>query len=236
MTREEELATNLKDVREKIADACERAGRDPQEITLVAVTKTFPASDVRLLAGLGITEVAENRDQEAGPKAAECRDLPLNWHFVGRLQTNKVKSALKYAGVVHSVDRPKLVSALSAEAVARGGPVEPVTCLVQVSLDPPEADGRGGARPEDVPGIAAEIVEAPGLALGGIMAVAPLGEDPGPAFERLAELTKELRAAHPDATIMSAGMSGDLAEAIACGATHVRIGTALLGGRRAIVR
>ncbi|GAB3661361.1 YggS family pyridoxal phosphate-dependent enzyme [Actinocorallia lasiicapitis] len=233
MTREEELAANLQDVREKIADACAKADREVAEITLVAVTKTFPASDVRLLAGLGITEVAENRDQEAGPKAAELRDLPLNWHFVGRLQTNKVKSALKYADVVHSVDRPRLVSALSTAAEGRD---KPLTCLVQVSLDPPEADGRGGARPEDVLPLAAEIADAPGLALGGIMAVAPLGEDPGPAFERLAELTKELRAAHPDATIMSAGMSGDLVEAIACGATHVRIGTALLGGRRAIVR
>jgi pyridoxal phosphate enzyme (YggS family) len=233
VTREEELAAGLQEVREKIATACETAGRDPQEITLVAVTKTFPASDVRILSGLGITEVAENRDQEAGPKAAELKDLPLSWHFVGRLQTNKVKSALKYADYVHSVDRPRLVSALSAAAEGRE---RPVTCMVQVSLDPPEADGRGGARPEDVLPIAAEIVEAPGLVLGGIMAVAPLGEDPRPAFERLAEVTKELRAVHPDATIMSAGMSGDLVDAIACGATHVRIGTALLGGRRAIVR
>ena len=233
MTREEELAANLLEVRGRIADACERAGRDPQEITLVAVTKTFPASDVRLLAGLGVTEVAENRDQEAGPKAAECRDLPLTWHFVGRLQTNKVKSALKYADVVHSVDRPNLVTALSAAARGRE---KPLTCLVQVSLDPPEAAGRGGARPEDVLGIAAEIVEAPSLTLGGIMAVAPLGDDPRPAFERLADLAKKLRDAHSSATIISAGMSGDLAEAIACGATHVRIGTALLGGRRAIVR
>ncbi|MDX6743067.1 YggS family pyridoxal phosphate-dependent enzyme [Actinocorallia sp. A-T 12471] len=232
MTREEELADALEGVRERIALACDKAGRDPSEITLVAVTKTRPASDVRLLAGLGVTDIGENRDQEAGPKAAECRDLPLTWHFVGRLQTNKVKSVLRYASVVHSVDRPRLVSALSAEAADRA---EPVRCLVQVSLDPPDADGRGGARIEDVPALADAIAAAPGLELGGVMAVAPLGEDPAPAFARLADVAARIRTAHPSARIVSAGMSGDLDEAIACGATHVRIGTALLGGRRAIV-
>ncbi|ROO83967.1 hypothetical protein EDD29_1477 [Actinocorallia herbida] len=232
MTRADELADALEGVRARIALACDKAGRDPAEITLIAVTKTRPASDVRLLAGLGVTDVGENRDQEAGAKAAECRDLPLTWHFVGRLQTNKVKSVLRYASVVHSVDRPRLVTALSAEAVERP---EPVRCLVQVSLDPPEADGRGGARAEDVPALAEAIAQAPGLELGGVMAVAPLGEDPGPAFARLAELAAAIRADHPEARIVSAGMSGDLDEAIACGATHVRIGTALLGGRRAIV-
>lgn len=232
MTREEELAANLRDVRERIALACREAGRDPEEITLIAVTKTFPASDVRLLSGLGVTDVGENRDQEAGPKAAECRDLPLTWHFVGRLQTNKVKSVLRYAGVVHSVDRPRLVSALSQAAEGRE---RPVTCLVQVSLDPPEESGRGGVRPREFLSLAEQITTAPGLRLGGIMAVAPLGADPAPAFARLAGYAEDLRAAHPDAGIVSAGMSGDLREAIACGATHVRIGTALLGGRRAIV-
>jgi pyridoxal phosphate enzyme (YggS family) len=231
--RSAELADNLKAVRERIADACAAVGRDPSEITLVAVTKTFPASDVRILAELGLTQVAENRDQDAGPKAAECRDLDLTWHFVGRLQTNKVKSVLKYAQVVQSVDRPKLVSVLSDAAVARGGDV---TCLVQVSLDPLEASGRGGARPEDVLPLAAAVEQAPGLVLGGVMGVAPLGEDPAPAFATLAEIAGSVRAVHPAATVISAGMSGDLTEAIACGATHVRIGTALLGGRQPIVR
>ncbi|MEO5873451.1 MAG: YggS family pyridoxal phosphate-dependent enzyme [Streptosporangiaceae bacterium] len=233
MEREAELAGNLGVVRRRISDACAAAGRDPAEITLVAVTKTFPASDVRILAGLGLTQVAENRDQEAGPKAAECRELGLTWHFVGRLQTNKVRSVLRYAQVVQSVDRPKLVSVLSAGAVARGGDV---TCLVQVSLDPAEALGRGGARAEDVLSLAAAVAEAPGLVLGGVMGVAPLGEDAGPAFAELAEIAAVVRGAHPSAVMISAGMSGDLTEAIACGATHVRIGTALLGGRPTIVR
>jgi pyridoxal phosphate enzyme (YggS family) len=231
--RSAELADNLKAVRERIADACAAAGRDPSEITLVAVTKTFPSSDIRILADLGLTQVAENRDQDAAPKAAECRDLDLTWHFVGRLQTNKVKSVLKYAQVVQSVDRPKLVSVLSDAAVARGSDV---TCLVQVSLDPAEASGRGGARPEDVLALAAAVEQAPGLVLGGIMGVAPLGEDPVPAFATLAEIAGSVRAVHPAAGVLSAGMSGDLTEAIACGATHVRIGTALLGGRQTIVR
>jgi len=231
--RSAELADNLKAVRERIADACAAAGRDPSEITLVAVTKTFPSSDVRILAGLGLTQVAENRDQDAAPKAAECRDLDLTWHFVGRLQTNKVKSVLKYAQVVQSVDRPKLVSVLSDAAVARGSDV---TCLVQVSLDSAEASGRGGARPEDVLALSAAVQQAPGLVLGGVMGVAPLGEDPLPAFATLAEIAGSVQAAHPAAGVVSAGMSGDLTEAIACGATHVRIGTALLGGRQTIVR
>ncbi|MFA1548062.1 YggS family pyridoxal phosphate-dependent enzyme [Actinomadura chokoriensis] len=234
--RTAELAEGLAAVRARIAAACAAAGRDENEITLIAVTKTFPASDVRLLAGLGLTEVAENRDQEARPKAAECADLPLTWHFVGRLQTNKARAVAGYADVVHSVDRSRLVSALSESAVRAG---RTLRCLVQVSLEEDAAGGpagRGGAAPDAVPGLADEIAGAAGLRLGGVMAVAPLGADPLPAFTRLAGLAGEIRRNHPDARIVSAGMSGDLEQAIACGATHLRVGTALLGGRRAIVR
>ncbi|KAB2353280.1 YggS family pyridoxal phosphate-dependent enzyme [Actinomadura montaniterrae] len=229
--RRAELAANLAEVRGRIAAACAAAGRDPAEVALIAVTKTFPASDVRLLAGLGLTDVGENRDQEARPKAAECADLSLTWHFVGSLQTNKARAVASYADVVHSVDRSRLVAALSG-AAARAG--RTLRCLVQVSLD--EAEHRGGAAPAQVPALADEIAAAPGLELGGLMAVAPLGADPAPAFERLAALSADLRRNHPDARSVSAGMSGDLEQAIACGATHLRIGTALLGGRRAIVR
>lgn len=231
MGREDDLAANLHAVRERIAKACAVAGRSPGEVTLIAVTKTFPASDVRLLARLGVTDIAENRDQDAAPKAAECADLPLTWHFVGQLQTNKVRSVLGYAGVVHSVDRERLVRALSREAERSG---RTPRCLIQVSLD--EAEGRGGIRPAAVPALAEAIASAPGLRLAGVMAVAPLGADPAPAFARLAGVAASVRAAHPEATMISAGMSGDLEQAIACGATHVRVGTALLGGRRAIVR
>ncbi|WP_372442249.1 YggS family pyridoxal phosphate-dependent enzyme [Actinomadura violacea] len=229
--RRAELAESLAELRGRIDAACAAAGRDAAEVALIAVTKTFPASDVRLLAGLGLTEVGENRDQEARPKAAECADLPLTWHFVGRLQTNKARAVASYADVVHSVDRARLVTALS-DAAARDG--RTLRCLVQVSLD--EAEHRGGASPAEVPALADAIAGAAGLRLGGLMAVAPLGADPLPAFERLAAVSADLRRNHPDARIVSAGMSGDLEQAIACGATHLRIGTALLGGRRAIVR
>ncbi|HEX2312321.1 MAG TPA: YggS family pyridoxal phosphate-dependent enzyme [Thermomonospora sp.] len=231
-TRAGELAGNLAAVRARIAVACDAAGRDPAALTLIAVTKTFPASDVRLLAGLGITDVGENRDQEAAPKAAECADLPLTWHFVGQLQTNKARAVAAYADVVQSVDRPRLVTALSAGAVRAG---RTLRCLVQVSLDE-DPDQRGGAAPGRVPELADLVAGAENLELGGVMAVAPLGADPLPAFERLAEVAARVRAAHPDATVISAGMSGDLEQAVACGATHLRIGTALLGGRSAIVR
>jgi len=231
VTRQAELAANLAGVRDRIEAACAIAGRDVKDVTLIAVTKTFPAADVRLLAGLGVTEVAENRDQEAAPKAAATADLPLTWHFVGQLQTNKVRSVAGYAAVVQSVDRSKLISALSSHAVRNG---RTLRCLVQVALD--DREGRGGAPRDRVLALAGEIAAADGLELGGVMAVAPLGADPRPAFARLAELATQVRAAHPAATVISAGMSGDLEQAIACGATHVRVGTALLGGRSAIVR
>jgi len=230
--RRETIRANLRAVRERISAACASAGRDPREITLIAVTKTFPAADVRLLADLGVTDVGENRDQEAAAKAEECAGLSLTWHFVGRLQTNKVRSVAAYADVVHSVDRPRLVTALSTAAV-RGG--RTLRCLVQVSLES-DAEGRGGVAPAGAPALADAVAAADGLELGGVMAVAPLGVDPAPAFARLAETAQAVRAAHPAAIIISAGMSGDLEQAIACGATHVRVGTALLGGRRAIVR
>ncbi|MEV5754176.1 YggS family pyridoxal phosphate-dependent enzyme [Actinoallomurus sp. NPDC052308] len=230
-SREDQLTANLAAVRERVAKACAAAGRSVDEVTVIAVTKTFPASDVRLLSGLGVTDVAENRDQEASAKAAECRDLPLRWHFVGQLQTNKVRSVASYSDVVHSVDRERLVTALSRAATQADRSLH---CLVQVALD--DAEGRGGVRPGGVPALADAIASTPGLTLGGVMAVAPLGGDPAAAFGRLAEVAAALRAAHPGATMISAGMSGDLEEAVACGATHVRVGTALLGGRRAIVR
>ncbi|QXJ25406.1 YggS family pyridoxal phosphate-dependent enzyme [Actinomadura graeca] len=234
--RRAELAEGLAEVRARIAAACDAAGRDPGDVTLIAVTKTFPASDVRLLAGLGLTEVGENRDQEARPKAEACADLPLTWHFVGRLQTNKARAVAGYADVVHSVDRARLVTALS-DAAGRAG--RTLRCLVQVSLDEPppqEGGGRGGAAPSAVPRLADAVAGAAHLELGGVMAVAPLGADPLPAFARLAEVAEAVRRDHPSATVLSAGMSGDLEEAVACGATHLRVGTALLGGRRAIVR
>jgi pyridoxal phosphate enzyme (YggS family) len=228
--RSEELACRLAAVEERIAAACAQAGRDRAELTLVVVTKTFPASDVRALAGLGVVDVGESRDQEAAPKAEACADLDLRWHFVGRLQTNKAASVARYADWVHSVDRERLVVALTKGAAHAGRRLE---VLLQVCLDtdPAEAGRRGGARPSDVPRLADAVAAADGLHLAGVMAVAPREGDPREAFERLAEISSRLRAAHPEAVAVSAGMSGDLEAAVACGATHLRVGSAVLGSR-----
>ncbi|MEU3056422.1 YggS family pyridoxal phosphate-dependent enzyme [Streptomyces griseus] len=232
--RKAQLAANLAQVEERIASSCAAAGRKREEVTLIVVTKTYPASDVRILHELGVRHVAENRDQDAAPKATACADLSLTWHFVGQLQTNKVRSVTSYADVVQSVDRAKLVTALSAAAV-RGE--RELGCLIQVALDAGsgERGERGGVAPDGVEELAAAIDAAPGLRLGGLMTVAPLaGEYAGrqrAAFDRLMEISSRLRAGHPAANMVSAGMSGDLEDAVAAGATHVRVGTAVLGVR-----
>ncbi|MFJ3702130.1 MULTISPECIES: YggS family pyridoxal phosphate-dependent enzyme [Streptomyces] len=232
--RRTQLAANLAQVEERIASACASAGRAREDVTLIVVTKTYPASDVRILHELGVRQVAENRDQDAAPKAAACADLSLTWHFVGQLQTNKVRSVAGYAGVVQSVDRVKLVTALSAAAV-RGG--RELGCLIQVALDAEsgERGDRGGVAPDAIEELAASVAEAEGLRLDGLMTVAPLA---GPyagrqraAFDRLVEFSSRLRGNHPAANMVSAGMSADLEDAIAAGATHVRVGTAVLGVR-----
>ncbi|MEU1896417.1 YggS family pyridoxal phosphate-dependent enzyme [Streptomyces pristinaespiralis] len=232
--RRTELAGNLAAVEERIASACAAAGRERDEVTLIVVTKTYPASDVRLLHELGVRHVAENRDQDAAPKAAACADLNLRWHFVGQLQTNKVRSVASYADVVQSVDRPKLVSALSAAAVRAE---RELGCLIQVALDAESGrqGERGGVAPDGIEELAAAVAGSAGLRLDGLMTVAPLA---GPyagrqqaAFERLMEFSSSLRAAHPAANMVSAGMSADLEQAVAAGATHVRVGTAVLGVR-----
>ena len=216
--RRDELAARLTAVRERISAACEAAGRKPEDVTLVAVTKTFPASDVRLLNGLGVTDFGENRDAEAAPKAAQCADLRLSWHFIGQLQTNKAASVARYATFVHSVDRLRLVHALGAAARRADRAIE---CLIEVSLDADPA--RGGALASDVPGLAEALTAEDGLILAGVMA-------------KLLDSAAVVRAVRPTATVISAGMSGDLEAAIAAGATHVRIGTALLGDRGPRVR
>ncbi|WP_030024676.1 YggS family pyridoxal phosphate-dependent enzyme [Streptomyces monomycini] len=236
--RRTELADNLARVEERISTACDKAGRAREDVTLIVVTKTYPASDVRLLAELGVRQVAENRDQDAAPKAAACSDLSLTWHFVGQLQTNKVRSVVNYADIVQSVDRAKLVTALSKEAVRAG---RELGCLLQVALDAEsgaargETGERGGVAPAGVAALADAVADAEGLRLDGLMTVAPLtgpyAGRPGAAFERLMEISSGLRVNHPAANMVSAGMSADLDEAVAAGATHVRVGTAVLGVR-----
>lgn len=228
--RRDEVAARLADVRARIAAACAEVGRAADEVTLTVITKFFPASDVHLLADLGVRDVGENRHQEAEAKAVECADLRLRWHFVGSLQSNKARAVARYADVVESVDRAKLLPGLSRGAHERDAVVD---CLVQVNLDVDAGAGagRGGAAPDDVVPLAERVAEAEGLRLSGVMAVAPLGEDPRPAFERLARLADEVRRVDPAARWVSAGMSGDLEDAVKTGATHVRIGSAVLGPR-----
>jgi pyridoxal phosphate enzyme (YggS family) len=224
-----ELRDGVGQVRASIAEACSDAGRDPDSVTLIAVTKTFPATDVRGLAALGVTDIGENRDRELKVKGAECADLDVGWHFVGQLQSNKARSVVQYAGVVHSVDRPTLVHALTKAAASTG---RTVRCLLQVSLsDDAGKPQRGGVLPAAVDELAELVAGADGLELGGVMAVAPLGADPDRAFAELAVTADRVRRHHRGATWISAGMSGDLAAAIRHGATHVRVGRALLGPR-----
>jgi pyridoxal phosphate enzyme (YggS family) len=234
------VAAGLAATRERIAAACASSGRSPNEITLVVVTKTYPADDVLLLAELGVTDVGENRDQEAASKAAQVRAALAagpRWHFVGQLQRNKARSVVTYADMVHSVDGVRLATALGTAAQRlRDGPLD---VLVQVSIDgdPRRGGADPGAAAEPDRALAAVVDAVAGhaaLRLRGVMAVAPLTWSADDAFARLAEVAAGVRAAMPDATVISAGMSADLEEAVTHGATHVRIGSAVLGKRAAL--
>jgi pyridoxal phosphate enzyme (YggS family) len=217
LDRRDEISANLAAVRSRIAAACASAGRDPGEVTLIAVTKTYPVSDARHLFELGVTDLGENRDQEGAPKAAELSEA--TWHFIGQLQRNKARSVVTYASMVHSVDSVELAQTLGEQAAKR--------------RERPTA-GRGGVAPHELSKVAEAVVAAESLRLKGLMAVAPLNEAPGAAFDRLERYSTMFRLDHPDATVLSAGMSEDLVEAIARGATHVRVGSALLGKREAL--
>lgn len=228
--RIDELRAGLEAVRGRIAAATAAAGR-ADEVSLVVVTKFFPASDVLLLAELGVTDVGENRHQEAQAKAAECAGANLRWHYIGGLQSNKAAAVASYADVVESVDRPKLVAPLDRGAAQHGRVLD---VLAQVSLDEPGAEHRAGVAPDQLLALADQVAGAEHLTLRGLMAVAPLGEDPDRAFARLARIRADFLDHHPDADVLSAGMSGDLEAAVAHGATHVRVGSAVLGPRPAI--
>ena len=234
--RREELAAALARLRQRIAAAATAAGRDPAGVLLVAVTKTFPATDAAFLTDLGVTDFGENRDQEARPKVQQLRlmrpDAAVRWHMVGRLQRNKARSVAGWAGIVQSVESVRLADALHttvAAALDDGRREEPLDVLVQVSLD--DNPGRGGCPVPQLPALAEHVASLAALRLRGVMAVAPLGEDPEVAFARLESAAAALREQHPQATELSAGMTGDLEAAIRHGSTCVRVGTALLGQR-----
>lgn len=244
--RRAELARNLAVVRDRVERACRQAGRDQREVRLVVVTKYFPAADVRLLAELGVTDIGESRDQEASAKlellCADHADGVTRGagggglggieqvHFIGRLQTNKAGHVATYADVVHSVDRPRLLAALDKGAAAAG---RRVAVLLQVSLDGDPS--RGGAREDDIDSLVQVALAQPHLDLRGLMAVAPLGSEPDEAFARLAEVARQVRLQVPTASWVSAGMSGDLEAAVRHGATHLRVGSAILGSRQSLL-
>jgi pyridoxal phosphate enzyme (YggS family) len=226
------LEENLRAVRARIDAAARAVGRNPASVSLLAVSKTWPAEDVRALAALGQVDFGENRAQELVDKARqpELADVAVRWHFIGQLQRNKAAAVARLGAVVHTVDRESLARALDRAGQEGGRPVE---VFVQVDLGgvAGERAARGGAAPQDVPALAGLIAGCAGLRLRGVMAVAPRAEEPGPAFERLAAVAAAVRAEHPDAVELSAGMSGDLEAAVAAGATVVRVGTALFGDR-----
>ncbi|WP_281641027.1 YggS family pyridoxal phosphate-dependent enzyme [Aurantimicrobium minutum] len=221
-------------VNEGIADAARAAGRNIDDITTIVVTKFHPAQLVRDLYDLGVRNVGENRHQEAEAKAAELAHLDLTWHFIGQLQSNKARAVRKYAQVLHSVDRPSLVNALANAAMTPEGlpennAVEILDCFVQLNLT--QDPGRGGVQPADVVELAELVAAQPSLNLLGVMAVAPLDEEPRVAFARVKAASERVQTVIPQANFISAGMSHDYAAAIAEGATHLRIGSAITGNR-----
>ena len=218
--RRSEIAGNLEAVHEQISKAAARAGRSVNEITLIAVTKTFPASDVAILKELGVSNFGENRDSDAAPKAAA---IPGTWHFQGQIQSNKLKSICSWANVIHSLDEIRHFEMIEKNAA------HPLDIFCQVSLDGSEA--RGGVSEKKLYELAKEIEKSPIHKLQGLMAVAPLGIDPTVAFSKLSAIHKAFMADFPRANKLSAGMSGDFKEAISYGATHIRIGSQILGSR-----
>lgn len=234
--RREEIAAALADVRARIVTACRAAGRAVDTVRLIAVTKTFPASDAALLTDLGVTDLGENREQEAGPKTVELRELrpeaSVRWHMLGRLQRNKARAVARWAAEIQSVDSERLADALAkAVRAAReaGERVEPLDVLVQVSID--GDPNRGGAPLDTLKPLADHVARSGELRLRGLMAVAPMSITPDDAFERLARAAERLREDHPGAVEISSGMTGDLESAVTHGSTCVRVGTALLGAR-----
>ena len=218
--RRGEITSNLQSVRDEISKAVTGAGRSLDEITLIAVTKTFPASDVEILRDLGVTHFGENRDADAAPKASTVAGT---WHFQGQIQSNKLKSITSWANVIHSLDEIR-----HFEVIEKSAP-HPLDIFCQVSLD--GSEGRGGVSEQKLYELAQAIEKSATHRLQGLMAVAPLGVDPTVAFSKLSAIHKAFMADFPKANKLSAGMSGDYKEAIAYGATHIRIGSSILGSR-----
>lgn len=227
MSRVNEITENLHEVTEKIFQAAKNSGRNSQDITLIAVTKTFPISDLEILYSLGVREFGENRDQEASEKAKTLPD-DINWHFQGGIQSNKLKSICSWAQVIHSVDQYKYAQIISDLALDK-----PKSIFIQVSLDnPPEK--RGGVDPQKLIELANQIAQLPNILIRGLMAVAPVIAQSDSPFARLQVVQEGFLKHFPSAKSLSSGMSGDYELAISYGATHLRIGSSILGIRTPI--
>lgn len=227
MSRKDQILSNLELVKEKISAAAQAAGRSPSEITLIAVTKTFPVSDLEILYELGVRNFGENRDQEAGPKVGAL-PADITWHFQGGIQSNKLKSISNWASVIHSVDKFKYAQMISQFSVGKTKEI-----FIQVSLDTlPQS--REGVDPADLMQLAEQIMSLPNLEVKGLMAVAPLDQPTEQAFVRLQQIQQKFIQLYPAASSLSSGMSGDYELAISLGATHVRIGSSILGNRSPI--
>ena len=218
-TRKAEITRNLQEVKERIRSAANSVNRDPAEIQLIVVTKTFPISDIEILRELGESNFGENRDQEAGPKAEM---ISATWHFQGQIQSNKIKSICQWADVVHSISSEKEILKFAQSERKH-------QLFLQVSLD--GQVGRGGANPADLAQLADLVNESNNLELLGLMAVAPLGVEPMKAFADLAQINQGFAGQFPNSKFLSAGMSGDFEAAIKNGATHIRVGSSILGSR-----
>ncbi|MGB3256681.1 MAG: YggS family pyridoxal phosphate-dependent enzyme [Ornithinimicrobium sp.] len=243
-SRVRELREALRQVEDRVERACLASGRDRGSVTLIVVTKFFPARDVLALIDLGVADIGESRDQEARSKVDQVREqvgakAAPAVHMIGQVQTKKARSIVRYADAVHSLDRTRLVTALdraSGSAIAEGERLGPLDVTLQVDLDDGDIERRGGVRPGDAPSLADAIAATEFLRLRGVMAIAPAGaaDDKAAlvqAFAALARCHAQIRSSHPTADWLSAGMSGDLEEAVEVGATHLRVGSAILGSR-----
>ncbi|HEX4015780.1 MAG TPA: YggS family pyridoxal phosphate-dependent enzyme [Frankiaceae bacterium] len=227
-SRRGELIRRRTALLQRVADAAAAAGRRPEELTVITVTKSFPASDVALLQEMQVLDIGENRAQELASKIAQLQGIqpPLRWHFIGQLQGNKASLVGRECFALHTLDRQALLAPLDRAAVRAGRRLE---VFVQLSLD--GDPHRGGIAEAQIGPLADAVAGCGGLRLAGLMAVPPLGAEPRPAFARVRAASERLRITHPGATALSAGMSADLEAAVIEGATHLRVGTDLMGSR-----
>lgn len=221
-----EVSSRLRAVRARIAAAARAAGRDPADIRLVAISKFHPLEKIAAAHAAGQVDIGESRAQELDAKLASDPPPGVRWHFVGRLQRNKVGMVAGRVVLIHSVDRPRLADAVASHMQSLDG-IQDV--LIQVNVVGEER--KGGCAPADLPALAERIAVLDGVRAVGLMTIPPLDGDPGAVFAQLRAMRSRLAAEHPSVRELSMGMSGDLEAAVVAGATIVRVGTAIFGPR-----